>query len=882
MRFGAFGQGGRAVLPSCRARAPRVAAAACLFVLLACAPGGDERIRIRAPGFGPGTLTVTLALSPFYVPGSLEVRLDGREVGGAFEIEDNTATGTLPVGPGAHVLEARARFGGAGEIGVAAARRFRTPAALPPLVSSHPRPRAGRIARTSWFRLSFGASFSDEAADSIALRCDGATRAAAVHAVTERSLVVIPADDLVPTQRCGLVWRGSGGPEQLVFPVAPAGPPARVLYDRGETRHTAPFPDDFWLQPDPADPGRQRLAIEMPDYELPDRLLVDALLEGTRALDGFSPIAHITIELSEAPDPYSLPWIPAQSLDPTASVVLLDVTPGSLDYGARIPFRMSVRTDSAWGRRSHSLLLFPSVSLTPGGRYGVVVTRRVRVDPSRAFEASELFRRARDDAPRDDDPPALRRVRALAEDVFAAAAEAHPPIARREISLAVRFSVRSVDDIPKDLLAIKQEILTRPAPAVSIDRVTRESALEIAGGSDVAAVVHGHFEAIDWRRDGLVLERAAEGGPPVPVDTRQIPFVMALPRAALDGPVPVVMYQHGNPGSAEEEVVPHARQSLARAGFAVIGFTDVLNREVSPPGKPAEARAYDQIFHLMWHLLLLRQVPDYFVQTVSDQFTLLRAIEVLAEIPSFPVGDPGVPDRAVVFGIDPAAPVSYVGVSEGANHAPAFLAFAPEVRAAALVAGGRRFVEVMAHQRPETLIAPLAGLGFNHFTPTDVWVMLALLQTIYDGQDAHNFARYIYREPFEVAGTTRRASILLSEGLNDTKVPNHVTEALAWALGPIPQLGPPLRRVVTLDVAESPIVGNIDGRTTAAFTQFVPLGVPDIAPTPGCSSPPMSLPSAMEGHRCVQNAAEALLQRLVFLETAQSEDAPLVIDPLAR
>jgi hypothetical protein len=446
----------------------------------------------------------------------------------------------------------------------------------------------------------------------------------------------------------------------------------------------------------------------------------------------------------------------------------------------------------------------------------------------------------------------------------------------------VRFSVRHTDDIPADLRAIKEEILAGPPPAIAVARVDGESAEEIARGSEVAAVVRGTWEAPDWRADGLVLNRDPATGRPRRSGTRPVPFVLALPTAAREGPVPVVMYQHGNPGSAEEEVLPQARQTLARAGFAVIGFTDVLNREVSPPGKRARERAYDQIFRIMWHLLLLKRIPDYFVQTNAEQISFLRAIEALAAVPQFTVGGPDAPDGETIFGIDLSKPLTYVGVSEGANHAPAFLAFAPEVRAAALISGGRRFAEVLVHQRPAAILAPLAGLGFTQFRPTDIWVMLALFQTIFDRQDAHNFAPYVYRKPFEVAGTTRRASILLTEGLDDSEVPNHVTRALAWALGPIPQLGPAPRRVPTLEVAESPVVGNIDAGTTAAFHQFVPQGVAEIAPTPGCSSPPLSPQSANEGHYCVQNAAEALLQRLVFLETALTDEAPLIVNPLTR
>jgi hypothetical protein len=854
-----------------------------LFLILACSSGSSDPLVIEPPTFGAGTASIHIALGPGYVEDSLEVFLDRRPVRNAFDVTGDGASAVVPLAQGVHTLNARARFATGWRVRESTdSLRFRTPLPLPALVSSDPAANAGDVSRTAWIRLTFVRRVAEAGRLSVELSCNGIRHPAAVHLTAPRTLIVDPEGDLEPSAACVVAWRGSQGPRRLRFDTAAAGPPATVLYDRADALATAPFPDDFWRRPDPSDPRRQRLAIEMPRFEEPDGLLLEALVRGTRTLDGFSPIAHITLELSEAPDPYSLPWTSKESLDPMASVGLFDVAPESPTYGQRIPFRMDVRSDTAWGRVSYSLLLFPSIALAPGGRYGVVVTRRARVDPSRPFEASRFFRAVRDGPALPDEPEAQRRVRTLAEDVLSAVAEAAvPPIQREDVALAVRFSVRHTDDIPSDLLAIKEEILAGPPPAITVLRVEGESAEEIARGSAVAAVVRGTWEAPEWREDGLLLSRDPATGRPRSTGTRPTEFVLALPAAARKGPVPVVMYQHGNPGSAEEEVVPQARQTLARAGFAVIGFTDALNREVNLPGRSESERAFDQIFRIMGYLLLLKQIPDYFVQTNADQLSFLRAIEAIAALPPFRVGGSGAPEGELFFGIDRSKPITYVGVSEGANHAPAFLAFAPEVRAAALVGGGRRFAEVLIHQRPEAVFGPLAGLDFKQLRPTDIWVMLALFQMVFDRQDAHNFAPYIYREPFEVAGTTRRASILLTEGLDDSAVPNHVTEALAWALGPIPQLEPAPRRVPMLEVAKSPIVGNIDAGTSAAFHQFVPQGIADIAPTPGCSSPPLSPQSANEGHYCVQNASEALLQRLVFLRTALTDEAPLIMNPLA-
>jgi len=850
----------------------------------ACAADAPDSLRIEEPAFGPGTVRIHISLAPGYADDSLAVKLDGRAISAAFRVGPDGATAVVAVGEGVHELVARARFEIDGRTHAGSAvREFQPPPPLPPLLSSDPSDGASEVPRTAWLRLRFANPLREADRAGIELSCDGVRRPVAIHQTAPRTVILDPDSDLATATSCAVTWRGRAGPRQVRFATAPDRLTAHVLYDRGRNSSLAPFPDDYWLRRDPEDPSRQRLAIRSPGFERPDRLLVDALLAGTRELDGFSPIAHITIELSQAPDPYSMPWTPEQSLDPMASVGLFDVSPDSPGYGERVPFRMDVRTDRAWNRVSHTLLLFPSISLEPGRRYGVVVTRRALANAGRPFDATPFFRAARDHAESPADSAALRRVRRLAEDVLRTIETvARPPIRRDDVALALRFSVRHTDDIPRDLLAIKNDILDGPAPAFTIDSVTPENAAAVANGSDVAAVVRGTWQAPEWREKGLLFRRDDATDLPLRTGEKPVGFVLAMPAAAREGPVPVVMYQHGNPGSAEEDVLPHARQMLARAGFAVIGFTDVLNREVSPPGRNDGDRAYLQIYHMMWHLLFLQRIPDYFAQTNAEQLAFLRVIDAVAKVPRFVVEATDGHDSETLFGLAGDRPLSYVGVSEGANLAPAFLAFAPEVRAAVLVSGGRRFSEVLIHQRPGTILAPLSGLGFSQFRPRDVWVMLALFQTIFDRQDAHNFAAYLYRRPFLVAGSTRRASILLSAGLNDSSVPNHVTEALASALGPIPQLAPVARRVPILGLADSPVVANIDAVTTAAFSQFVPQGVAMVPATAGCLSPPLSPQSANEGHYCVQNAPEALLQRLIFLETALTDEAPLIVNPTER
>jgi hypothetical protein len=188
------------------------------------------------------------------------------------------------------------------------------------------------------------------------------------------------------------------------------------------------------------------------------------------------------------------------------------------------------------------------------------------------------------------------------------------------------------------------------------------------------------------------------------------------------------------------------------------------------------------------------------------------------------------------------------------------------------VVGGARLGEVLIHQGADLFLNVLGAI-FRSLTPADIWVGVSLFQTIYDAQDAHNHVRFLYRDPFAVAGTLRKASVLAIEGLNDTLVPNHATDSMAWSMGPIPHLQPVQRAVPFLSVVTAPISANVDAETTAGFYQFVPTGIAGIPVTPGCEAQP-------EGHYCAQTAPAALQQRSVFFQSAL-QGVPVIVDPFA-
>jgi hypothetical protein len=157
--------------------------------------------------------------------------------------------------------------------------------------------------------------------------------------------------------------------------------------------------------------------------------------------------------------------------------------------------------------------------------------------------------------------------------------------------------------------------------------------------------------------------------------------------------------------------------------------------------------------------------------------------------------------------------------------------------------------------------------------PLDLWIGLSLFAHAFDPQDPHNHAAFMYRNPVEVAGTLRKPSVLVQEGIADTFVPNNATRSLAYTLGQVPHMAPIHVPVPYLPTVPGPIMANIDSETTAGFVQYVPVGIPGLEPTPTCEFEP-------EGHYCAQTADTAKEQRVIFFKTALTDPAPSIVNPL--
>lgn len=726
--------------------------------------------------------------------------------------------------------------------------------ALPALTSSSPAGGSTGVARGSWISLTFDAPIGDASdLDSrVRLTCSDCTPPYDLDAVGDDRIVINPRGEIQGGQSCTVSYVGPGDvTEEIEIEIAPAiDPPMLVPLDHSDTAIMDAFPDDYWLVPDSSHASGKSLVIPIPDITFDARTVVGAFQSLTEGVDGFSPVTPIVVNLPEAIDASSIPQTTEASLEPTASVALYDTHADSPGFGQRVPFYAITRDEvNNDGTPAHTLLVFPAVRLEPRGTYVFAMTKQVYVTPGQPLLPSEFHRQALglDDA---DSEEATRSHEVLAPSLDFLEATASPPIRRDDIALALPFTIRSMEDIGNDLLSIREQTDALPAPTFTIDSVT----VPPSPSMGIAAHVTGTWAAPVWNDEDYFARD--DDGLPVPNGTRDLRFVLAIPSSAETTPAPIIMYQHGTPGSADE-VLGQARNFAGE--FAMIGFTDMLNRDF-------DGFLFSERIFL--DALANRAFPDTVHHiAIAEQLAFIKLIGELRDLDVLPVGNPdGEPD------LDVDAPLSYIGISQGSNHGVGLLPYAPEIRAAALVVGAGRYSGILMHQ-VEGIYDGAIEL-FPAIVYRDGYVALAMAQIGADAQDPINHAQYLYADPHQLAAGDQRASVLLVEGLGDTLTPPWSMHATANELG-IPLINPVKLSVPFLTTTDGPLVANIDDTTTAGLFQYVPAGYPNADPTPTCA-----MLDETEGHFCAQVATEARQQRLDFFRSALTDPAPAITAPI--
>ncbi len=610
----------------------------------------------------------------------------------------------------------------------------------------------------------------------------------------------------------------------------PAGTqPMFALQSPGDGYYALPFPNDIHRHPD----GSLDLSLFPTNSQL-----VDSYRAAAETLDGFSLNGAMSSRFTGPIDPASLPD-PGGSLEPAASVYLVNVDNRSASYGTRTPIIAAFREDGTSTIGPNRLVVrpYPGFGLDEGTTYALVITDRVLDLDGAAVQRAPDF-------------SAL--VTGTGGTPFEAARTAYAPLfdwlaangGSDEVVSAAVFTTEHATQIGP---ALRRGVYGTPAPvATDIVAGAVTSAYKLWTGAYIAP----NFQTgtPPYLSSGGEIVTGADGAAVV---QRMEPMRFAItvplgPKPAAGWPI--CIYAHGTGGDYESFVDDGTGSRLAAQGIATISTDQVLHGPRDPAGTdPGVA------FFNFGNPLAGR---DNALQGAADAWSQMR----LALGLGFDDGAAG------TISVDPTK-IYFFGHSQGGLTGPAFIANEPALSGAVLSGtGGLLYLSMLYKTAPidfPSLVETLArDSPMDEDNPS-----LAIAQMWIERADGANYARYMVREPvIGPDGTTRLApkNIFQTEGFTDTYAPNPAIEAFATALGgdlvQLPDTKPVeglvLRGRMTL---AAPIADN-DGPATAVLAQY-------------------KMKSGSDGHFVVFDIPSAEKQSAQFLGTLAATGQATVVAP---
>jgi hypothetical protein len=593
---------------------------------------------------------------------------------------------------------------------------------------------------------------------------------------------------------------------------ADAGPP-RALFALPRT-DDAPLFDLPW----PSDVRRtDDGAIDLRAFPNPRSLpLIDRYIETVSARQrGFSTNGSIYFRFSRALDGASLPRTAARSLEPDASVFLIDVDGDSPTRLQRHPVTSAFRAPAGLYRPSLVLAMTPAVGvpLAPGRRYAAVITTRVRTLDGSRLERDDDFRDLLDGS----GDGAVSAARSLYADALGAVEESGT--APEEV---LAMAVFTTQDPVSDLVTFRQWMSTEFA-APSADDTAWRLALERPGYQEI----DGRMGPVPVFQEGDIpygevggrMELGPDGAPTVQ-SSITLRFAMTVPVTAMPASgYPVVLYAHGTGGDFRSFLSDGTGGRLAELGIATLGI-DMIHH-----GERNTSRISEEL--LFVNILNPDAARDNIRQNALDFVQVARLVRGGLSVP------PGIATReGTAIHFDPAR-VWFFGHSQGGVVGPVYLAIDDGVSAGVISAGSAVIANALLEKTSPVSIPDVLrlALGLPGPNTTDAFEregfgadhpVVTMLQGWFDGADPANFGGMIIERP--LPGFVPK-SVLATEGMMDTYAPPSAIEALAVAMR-TPQVGTVVRRIEAFDLVglpaqALPVSGNVGGGSaTAGLLQF--------------------------------------------------------------
>jgi hypothetical protein len=579
-----------------------------------------------------------------------------------------------------------------------------------------------------------------------------------------------------------------------------SGPPgATALYDTSRP--------DFFAQPWPSQDrlsqGQDgRLRLDLNGFYNPGAGIGQYLQTiGGAPLGGFGTHSSIYFRFDAPIDPTTLPADSAASVAAEATAFVVDVTPGSPDYGRRTPVRAHFSTDEGLYIKKNWLALLPEPGFPLRGatRYAAVLT-----DGLRAADGGPVKR-----------APTLP---AVPDDV--AAALGVPP------AHVVSFTVFSTQDPTSIMHQLRDAVLLQAPPPVPLglqyDGINKARTFDLYEGTYLGP----NFQEGDppYVHSGGAIHKD-DFGHPIVVRLENLRFALTVPRAPMPpGGWPVVLYAHGTGGDYLSFVGDGSAATAAQAkdedgnviaNLAMISIDQVLHGPRDPTMSDP-----DFTFFNLQNIAAARDNPK---QGALDDFQLLRLVQ------SFSVAAAPVTGNPLRFD---ASHIYFKGHSQGGLTGPLFLAYEPGIKAAILSGAGADLAfSLLGKTQPvdiPKLVDALVGENVDEYHP-----LLAMVQTYFEDTDPGNYGRLFFREPpFDLPPK----SIYQSLGVVDHFTPIPTIKALALAMGVQPA-NPMIEPIDALPLdglswGDAPITKNVaGGAATGVLCEYlVPLsqsGMPE-------------------------------------------------------
>lgn len=607
-----------------------------------------------------------------------------------------------------------------------------------------------------------------------------------------------------------------------------------------------PFPSDVRVKDGHVDlSGHPTLPLSLFGYD-PVSRFVDAIEADTT---GYATAANAMFRLSREIDIGSVTVGRDSAENPEQdTVALVDITPGSADYGARMPLAWSLLTGPGSGGRyicDNWLSLRPLWvrPLRPATTYAALVLRGLTASDGSSFARDADFEAMMaSDVPSDPDLAAAWASHAALR-AFVADSDVELPISAGRIRAAAVFTTA---DPAVALRGLRTTVDNGPAPALSElvrcgEGVTSPCDDGLAGDEHVAGCfsetadfieIHGRVTIPIFQAGNAPYLQPADGGgidfgptgdAPSIVRTEDVCVALSVPKKVPmpEAGWPVLLYAHGTGGRFRSPMtngiaagVSRIETELGTTGFAVVSIDQVQHADrrgdsTEPPeilffnfGNPAAAlgNAY---------------------QAAADQFQLERlASQFSWSATDSPTG------KAVKF--DPSQ-LYFMGHSQGASTGFMYVAHSHRLRGAVLSGAGGGLSLSLLHKQSPTDISAALGFGLGDVRPsgesrvTDHHPVMGLIQHYFHGVDPLTHAQYVIREPAEASYPK---NILHIWGIGDTYTPDPTIKALAGGMrvaqatpldDPVPgaaQVDLPVRGThtgITAVVTDWETGGNYDG-----------------------------------------------------------------------